>query len=135
MATEEAQILLEVTPDRWLPNRYAGASGDFNPVHVDAEYANAAGLPAPILHGLYVMAQVARAITDTVGGDPRRLRRLSVQFRGLGFTEQPITVEALGAVEQPGARTIAIVARQQDRELIRNATATLTTEGSQWQSQ
>lgn len=128
MTETEPQTLLQVTPDRWLPNRYAGASGDFNPVHVDAEYARAAGLPAPILHGLYVMAQVARAVTDTVDGDPRRLHRLSVQFRGLGFTEQPITVEALCTDEQPGVRTIEVVARQQDRELIRNATATLSTE-------
>ena len=119
------QELLRVTPDRWLPHRYAGASGDFNPIHTDAEYARAAGLPGPVLHGLYVMALVARAVTDTVDGDPRRLRRLSVQFRGLGVTEQPITVEAVSERSEQAQLILAIEARQQDRTLIRNAEATL----------
>ena len=41
--------------------RYAGASGDFNPIHIDEEFARQVGLPGRILHGLYTMAQVARA--------------------------------------------------------------------------
>lgn len=80
MTDDANPILLQVTPDRWLPHRYTGASGDCNPIHTDTEFARAAGLPAPILHGLYVMALVARAVTDTVGGGPRRLRRLTVEF-------------------------------------------------------
>ena len=47
---------LRVTPDKYLPHRYAGASGDFNPIHIDAEFAKAVGLPQNILHGLYSMA-------------------------------------------------------------------------------
>ncbi len=66
---------LRVTPDKYLPHRYAGASGDFNPIHIDPEFAKAVGLPGNILHGLYSMAQVARAHTDAAG-DPRALRRL-----------------------------------------------------------
>ena len=50
-----------MTPDKYLPHRYAGASGDFNPIHIDDEFAKAVGLPRNILHGLYSMAQVARA--------------------------------------------------------------------------
>ena len=52
---------LRVTPDKYLPHRYAGASGDFNPIHIDTEFAKAVGLPSNILHGLYGMALVARA--------------------------------------------------------------------------
>ena len=52
---------LRVTPDKYLPHRYAGASGDFNPIHIDPEFAKTVGLPGNILHGLYSMAQVARA--------------------------------------------------------------------------
>ena len=48
--------------------RYAGASGDFNPIHIDEEFARAVGLPGRILHGLWTMAQVARAQTEAAGG-------------------------------------------------------------------
>ena len=54
---------LRVTPDKYLPHRYAGASGDFNPIHIDPEFAKNVGLPGTILHGLYSMSQVARAQT------------------------------------------------------------------------
>src|ERR1043166_5167349 len=59
---------LRVTPDKYLPHRYAGASGDFNPIHIDDEFAKAVGLPRNILHGLYSMGLVARANTAAAGG-------------------------------------------------------------------
>ena len=61
---------LKVTPDKYLTVRYAGASGDFNPIHIDEEFAKQVGLPGRILHGLWTMAQVARAQTEA-GGGPR----------------------------------------------------------------
>ncbi len=72
-----------MTPDKYLTARYAGASGDFNPIHIDEEFARAVGLPGRILHGLWTMAQVARAQTEAAGG-PEHLQRLAVQFRGMG---------------------------------------------------
>ncbi|HEY8466025.1 MAG TPA: MaoC/PaaZ C-terminal domain-containing protein, partial [Solirubrobacterales bacterium] len=84
---------LRVTPDAGLTKRYAEASGDHNPIHTDEEFARKVGLPGCILHGLWTMAQVARAHTEAVG-DPLALRRLSVQFRGMGFPEREITVTA-----------------------------------------
>src|ERR671917_2132103 len=82
---------LRVTPDRYLTVRYAGASGDFNPIHIDEEFARSVGLPGRILHGLWTMAQVARAQTEAAGG-PESLRRLSVQFRGMGVPEHEVVV-------------------------------------------
>jgi acyl dehydratase len=82
---------LKVTPDRLLTVRYAGASGDFNPIHIDEEFARQVGLPGRILHGLWTMAQVARAHTEALGG-AEKLARLSVEFRGMGLMEQEITV-------------------------------------------
>ena len=112
---------LKVTPDKYLPHRYAGASGDFNPIHIDREFAQQVGLPSNILHGLYSMAQVARACTTAAGGDPRTLRRLSVQFRGMGLPEQEIVVT--GSSTDGGS--IALEAAQGDNKIIKNAEAEL----------
>ena len=112
---------LRVTPDKYLPFRYAGASGDFNPIHLDPELAKAVGFPSNILHGLWSMAQVARAAVDAGGGDPRRLKRLSVQFRGIGLPEEEIVITAT----EEDAGSLDLVARQGDREIVKNATADL----------
>jgi acyl dehydratase len=114
---------LRVTPDKYLPHRYAGASGDFNPIHIDPEFAKAVGLPGNILHGLYVMGLVARANAGLAGGDPRALKRLSVQFRGMGMPEQEIVVT--GTVKSSDGDRIVIdtVAEQSGNQVIRNAEA------------
>ncbi len=114
---------LRVTPDKYLPHRYAGASGDFNPIHIDDEFAKAVGLPRNILHGLYSMGLVARANTEAAGGDPRALRRLSVQFRGMGMPEQEIVVT--GTVKSADGNRVVVdtVAVQGDTEIIKNAEA------------
>jgi hydroxyacyl-ACP dehydratase HTD2-like protein with hotdog domain len=117
------EIELRVTPDKYLPHRYAGASGDFNPIHIDPEFAKQVGLPSIILHGLYSMAQVARACTQAAGGDPRALRRLSVQFRGMGMPEREIVVT--GTEGEGGV--IALEAAQGDTKIIKNAEAELAT--------
>jgi acyl dehydratase len=116
---------LRVTPDKYLTVRYAGASGDFNPIHIDEEFAKAVGLPGRILHGLWTMAQVARAQTEAAGG-PERLRRLAVQFRGMGMPEQEVVVS--GTVrEADGSRVIVdTVAEQGGNQIIRNAEAELS---------
>ena len=115
----------KVTPDSGLTKRYAAASGDPNPIHVDEEFAKSVGLPGVILHGLYSMAQVAQANVDAAGGDPRALRRLSVQFRGMGFPEQEITVT--GTVKEKDGEVVVIdtVAEQGGNQIIRNAEAEL----------
>jgi acyl dehydratase len=118
-------IDLKVTPDKYLPHRYAGASGDFNPIHIDPEFAKSVGLPGNILHGLYSMAQVARACTRAAGGDPRSLRRLSVQFRGMGFPEQEIAVTGEVAEEREGVVVVRAEAAQGDNRIIRKGEAEL----------
>jgi acyl dehydratase len=114
---------LSVTPDKYLPHRYAGASGDFNPIHIDPEFAKAVGLPNTILHGLYMMGLTARAATEAAGGDPRSLKRLSVQFRGMGAPETEIVVSGEVKAVADGKATIEVVAAQGENQTIRNAEA------------
>ncbi|MEX0992619.1 MAG: MaoC/PaaZ C-terminal domain-containing protein [Solirubrobacterales bacterium] len=131
MSTETAAKLetgaevpkLSVTPDKYTPHRYAGASGDFNPIHIDPEFARSVGLPNNILHGLWSMAQVARAAEQAAGGDPRTLKRLSVQFRGMGAPEKEVVVSGTVREGDGATAVIDIVAEQDGNQIIRNAEA------------
>jgi len=125
MNTGDAIPELKVTPDRYLTVRYAGASGDFNPIHIDEEFARSVGLPGRILHGLWTMAQVARAQTEAAGG-PESLKRLSVQFRGMGYPEQEIVVRSTVRAESGGTAIVETVAEQDGKAIIRNAEAELS---------
>ena len=113
-----------MTPDKYLTTRYAGASGDFNPIHIDEEFARAVGLPGRILHGLWTMAQVARAQTEAAGG-PEHLKRLSVQFRGMGVPEQEVVVSGTVREVSDGRVIVDTVAEQAGKQIIRNAEAEL----------
>jgi acyl dehydratase len=63
-------------------SRYADASGDRSPIHVDPDFARSAGFPGVILQGMCTMAICGRGIADTVAdGDASRLARLAVHFR------------------------------------------------------
>ena len=119
---------LKVTPDKYLTVRYAGASGDFNPIHIDEEFAKQVGLPGRILHGLWTMAQVARAQTEA-GGGPHSLRRLQVQFRGMGLPEQEVIVTRDGARGRATAsRSWTPWPSRTARQIIRNAEAEIAVE-------
>jgi acyl dehydratase len=115
---------VRVTPDKYLTVRYAGASGDFNPIHTDEDFAKAVGLPGRILHGLWTMAQVARAQTEAAGG-PEHLERLSVQFRGMGVPEQEVIVSGTVREIADGRAVVDTVAEQDGKQIIRNAEAEL----------
>ena len=115
---------LKVTPDRYLTVRYAGASGDFNPIHIDEDFARQVGLPGKILHGLWTMAQVARAQTDAVG-DPLALKSLSVQFRGMGVPEQDITITSKLKASEDGEAVFDCEAVQDGNKLVRRGRAVL----------
>jgi acyl dehydratase len=121
------RIELEVTPDRYVTVRYAGASGDFNPIHIDEEFAREVGLPGRILHGLWTMAQVARAHTEAAGG-PERLKRLSVQFRGMGSIEEKITITGTVREVSDGIALVNSNAEQAGNRIIRNAEAEVAVE-------
>jgi len=124
MEAGESLPTLKVTPDRYLTVRYAGASGDFNPIHIDEEFARSVGLPGRILHGLWSMAQVARAQTEAAGG-PETLQRLSVQFRGMGLPEQEVVVTSKVREVQGAVAVVDAEARQGDTRIVRRGEAEL----------
>ncbi|WCB94825.1 hypothetical protein DSM104299_03564 [Baekduia alba] len=116
---------LKVTPDRYLTVRYAGASGDFNPIHIDEDFAKQVGLPGRILHGLWTMAQVARAHTEVAGG-PHALKRLSVGFRGMGVLEEEVVVSAkVSTVDEDGTVHVDSAALQSGNAIVRRGDADL----------
>ena len=113
---------LRVTPDKYLTLRYAGASGDFNPIHVDEEFARSVGLPGahpprPLDDG------PGRPRPEEAAGGPEHLKRLSVQFRGMGLPEQEVVVTGTVTEIRDGRAIIDTVAEQAGNQIIRNAEA------------
>src|SRR5882757_11034256 len=79
--------------------RYAGASGDFNPIHWNERFATSVGLPDVIAHGMYTMALVARVVSDWAG-DPGAVSEYSVRFTRPVVVPDPdgATLEVTGVV-------------------------------------
>ena len=123
------KIELRVTPDPYVTIRYAGASGDFNPIHIDEDFAKQVGLPGRILHGLWTMAQVARAHTEAAGG-PERHKRLSVQFRGMGRIGEEIVVTGTVTDLRDGTALVESEAEQAGQRIIRNGQAEIRLDGA-----
>ena len=69
--------------------RYAGASGDFNPIHQDDEFARAAGMGGVFAHGMLSMGFVGQLVTDWAGAG--QVRKLGVRFAGLVRLKETIT--------------------------------------------
>jgi acyl dehydratase len=120
---------LRIVPDPYVTIRYAGASGDFNPIHVDEEFAQSVGLPGRILHGLWSMAQVARAASDA-GGGPESLQALSVNFRGMGRIGEEVVVSGTVTEIVDGVATAKLDAVQGETRIIRGAVAEIRVDGS-----
>ncbi|OPC81462.1 dehydratase [Embleya scabrispora] len=80
--------------------RYAGASGDFNPIHWNGRFATDVGLPDVIAHGMFTMAEAARVVTDWLG-DPGALVEFGVRFTKpvvVPDTVEGATIEVTGKV-------------------------------------
>ena len=110
--------------------RYAGASGDFNPIHYDEAYAVAAGLDGVIGHGMLAMALVSEAVTDWVG-DSRRVRTVSARFTNPYRVGDVLTVEGevVACSEEASALRLRCV-NQDGVEVIGRAAATVSSERS-----
>ncbi|MBK6764513.1 MAG: dehydratase [Micrococcales bacterium] len=107
---------------------YAGASGDFNPIHWSESFAKAVGLPDVIAHGMYTQAQLSRLLVEWAG-DPGRILSFSVRFSA------PVVVpDAGGAILQlraevtgveNGVATIQLAAVCEGQDVVKDAVATI----------
>jgi acyl dehydratase len=127
--TEIPEVLFEKTfhVDDDQTYRYAEASGDHNPLHVDEEMAKAMGFPNVIVHGLCVMALAQKGIIDGgLDGEPAGLRRLSVQFSKPVFPGDDLTCIAWETGSENGRRLLGFVVKsQRGEEVIREGIAEL----------
>ncbi len=107
-ARDEPDFTVAQTIDNDQTYRYAEASGDRNPIHVDESIAKMAGLPGIIVHGLCTMAFTSKVAIDKLcGGDPTRLKRLRVRFSRLVLPGQTITTRVWADADKSGRKSFA----------------------------
>jgi len=118
-----ADVTIHMDDDQTF--RYAEASGDHMPIHLDDAAAKAAGLPGIIVHGLCTMAGCSRAVVATVcGGDPTRLARLAVRFSRSVFPGDDVVVSVYDAGDAgDGRRAFAFEAHARSEPVITNGRA------------
>ena len=121
-ASKLASLTSAVDADQAL--RYAAASGDANPIHVDQVAAEAVGLPGVILHGMCTMALCGRDVVDELaGGDPTRLRRLAARFYRPVFPGNDLVTTMYDAGTEAGRQVIAFEASSAGKVVIRDGRA------------
>jgi len=101
---------------------YAGASGDHNPVHIDTDFAKAAGLPDVFAHGMLSFGVLGRAVTDWAGAS--RLREFGARFVSITQVHDEITCKATVTERfevdgEPRARLAVVALAQDGRETLR----------------
>ena len=107
---EEVETLTLPPVTRLQLIKYAGASGDFNPIHTIDEAAERAGLKGVIAHGMYTMALAARAV-DTWAGGPGRIREIGCKFTRAVVVpddDEGVVVRVAGTVKEVTDDTVQV---------------------------
>ena len=115
----EALTEIELAPVARLDLiKYAGASGDFNPIHtIDAE-AEKAGLPGIIAHGMWTMGNLSKLFTPYLGEG--FIQDYSIRFRGMVFIDDVITLKASVAEKQQEQLKFTVQAvNQQGKDVLK----------------
>ncbi len=94
---EDIAVGSEITPLVKRPTTrqlvmWAGASGDYNPIHYDKDFAQSRGLPGVIVHGQLVCSFLGQLITDWIG-EQGSLKKLTCSYKGMNFPDEPITIK------------------------------------------
>jgi acyl dehydratase len=122
-------------PERTYPVRrvdlvkYAGASGDFNPIHWDEKFAKSVGLPDVIAHGMFTMAEGGRFVTDWAG-DPGAVIDYGVRFSSMVVVPYDDSAEIVisGKIEdklEDNDVVVALTARSNGEKVLTRAKATV----------
>ncbi|MEV5711000.1 MaoC family dehydratase [Actinoallomurus sp. NPDC052274] len=109
--------------------KYAGASGDFNPIHWDEPFARSVGLPDVIAHGMFTMAQGGRYVTDWAG-DPGAVVDYGVRFSSMVVVphDDGTEIEISGVIEDKlddNRVVVALTARSGGQKVLTRAKATV----------
>jgi acyl dehydratase len=123
-ASREAVVVDDLTRTQLV--MYAGASGDYNPLHTDEVFATkVAGFPGVFAHGMLTMALTGKALTDWVGDG--RLRTFGVRFRGQVWPGDTltttVTVRALDEVDGEPVADLDVVTTNQAGDVVLSGTA------------
>ena len=113
-----ASFKSEETVDKYRAIFYAGASGDYNPIHIDPEFGKMVGLGGAILQGLCTLAFTANSVTNWIG-DPGKLKKLKCRFSAPVLMEDTVTIEGnvLDVSDNKGIVTLK-VAKQSGQEVL-----------------
>ena len=131
---DEVEVGAALPPQTYKVDRidlvkYAGASGDFNPIHWRESFAKSVGLPDVIAHGMYTMAQAGKYVTDWVG-DPGAVVDFGVRFSGMVVVpdDAGTELEISGVVEKKlddNLIVLALTTRAQGEKVLTRAKATV----------
>lgn len=110
-------------------DKYAQASGDFNPIHVDREFAAASQFGSTIAHGMMVAAAVSESLTAAFGRDWLENGRLKLRFRAPVLSDDRITASGQVKSVRAGLVTCSVAVRKQDGEDAITGEATVTVQG------
>ncbi|HOO90822.1 MAG TPA: MaoC family dehydratase [Syntrophales bacterium] len=111
------------TVDQYRATYYAGASGDFNPIHIDPEFGKAVGLGGVILHGMCTFGFMTKAVTDWTG-DPGALKRIQCRFvRPVHIDDTVTTRGRVAAIKENRATIDLTVTNQDGAEVLLKASA------------
>jgi acyl dehydratase len=130
---DEVEVGQQIPPVDYKVRRvnlvmYAGASGDFNPIHWNERFAKTVGLPDVIAHGMYTMAQAGRFVTDWVG-DPGAVVDFGVRFSSMVVVpddDEGATITVSGVVEEKlddNKVSLALTATSGDARVLSKARA------------
>ena len=117
--------LVKPAIDRIQLVRYAGASGDFNPIHVDEEFARAAGYKSVFAHGMLSMGFLGQLLTDAFG--PTSVARLQVRFKAITWPGDVVTCHGEVTAVREGEIDLKVWAETQAGTVTVDGTATVRT--------